>query len=149
MKARATFLLVLMTSAFCLGTLTVSAQEWGGVYRYNANLGRNAGGTAMSVTYQISIEDGANPLAEINADGYQISNTVLCTTRRKGSSIELRFLSYPDGKLENEYGVQLYEKDDVLITLTRVTTSGRTTYRARIGKYNTHVKGPVYFKKTR
>lgn len=138
-----------MASAFCVGTLTVSAQEWGGLYRYKANLGRNAGGTAMNITYEIFIEDGPDPGAEIIADGYQTGNTVLCTTRMNGRSIELRFLSYPDGKLENDFGVQLYEKDDVLITLTRVTTAGKTTYRARIGKYNMDVKGPVNFMKVR
>jgi hypothetical protein len=135
--------------AMCFATLTVSAQEWGGLYRYNANFGRNAGGTAMNVTYEISIEDGPTPGAEISADGYQTSNTVLCTTRKKGSSIELRFLSYPNGKMENEYGVNLYENSDLLMTLTRVVNAGKTKYRAVIGKYNTDVKGPVYFKKVR
>ena len=149
MITRRTFFLTLLTLTFCFGALTVSAQEWGGIYRYNANFGRNAGGTAMNVTYEIAIEDGPTPGAEISADGYQTSNTVLCTTRKKGSSLELRFLSYPDGKMENEYGVKLYEKNDVLITLTPVTKARKTTYRAVIGKYNTDVKGPVIFKKIR
>ena len=103
----------------------------------------------MNVTYEISIEDGANPGADIKADGYQTSNTILCSTRTKGNSIELRFLSYPDGKLENEYGVKLYEKGDVLITLTKVTIKSKTSYKAVIGKYNTDVKGPVHFKKVK
>lgn len=149
MTAHRIFLLTILAMSICLGSLTVSAQEWGGVYRYNANFGRNAGGTAMNVTYEISIEDGPNPGAEISADGYQTSNILLCTTRKKGSSIELRFLSYPDGNMENEYGVKLYEKNDLLITLTRVANAGKTKYRAVMGKYNTSVKGPVYFKKIR
>ncbi len=149
MTAHRTFLLALLTLAICSATLTVSAQEWGGIYRYNANFGRNAGGTLMRVTYEIAIEDGSDPGAEISADGHQTSNTVFCTTRKKGSSLELRFESYPDGKMENDFGVKLYKKGDVLITLTRVKSAGKTTYRAVIGKYNTDVKGPVNFKKIR
>ena len=149
MTAHRIFLLTMLAMSICFATSTVSAQEWGGLYRYNANFGRNAGGTAMNVTYEISIEDGSDPSAEISADGYQTSNTLLCTTRKKGSSIELRFLSYPDGKMENDFGVKLYDKDDLLITLTRVTNAGKTKFRAVIGKYNTDVKGPVYFKKIR
>jgi hypothetical protein len=143
------FLMVMIVATICLATAAASAQEWGGIYTYNANYGWNAGGTAMNVTYQISIEDGTNPSAEISADGYQTSNTVLCTTRTKGNSIELRFLSHADGKMENEYGVKLYEKGDVLITLTRVTLGKKTTYRGVVGKYNTDVKGTMTFKKTR
>ena len=149
MTAHRTFLLIILAMSICFATLSVSAQEWGGLYRYNANFGRNAGGTTMRVTYEIAIEDGPTPDAEITADGYQTGNTVLCNTRQKGNSLELRFLSYPDGKMENDFGVKLYEKGDVLITLTRVTKAGKTTYRAVIGKYNTDVKGPVYFKKIR
>ena len=149
MTTRRTLLLTLLTLAICSAAVSVSAQEWGGLYRYNANFGRNAGGTTMRVTYEIAIEDGPTPDAEITADGYQTGNTLFCTSRTKGSSIELRFQSYPDGKMENEYGVKLYKKGDVLITLTRVTKAGKTTYRAVIGKYNTDVKGPVYFKKIR
>jgi len=149
MIIRRNLLLTLLTLAFCFGASTVSAQEWGGLYRYNANLGRTAGGTAVRITYEIAIEDGSDPGAEISADGYQTSNTVLCTTRKKGSSLELRFQSYPDGEMENEYGVKLYEKSDLLITLTPVKKAGKTSYRAVIGKYNTSVKGPVNFKKIR
>lgn len=149
MTAHRIFLLTILAMSICFATSTVSAQEWGGLYRYNANFGRNAGGTAMNVTYEIAIEDGSDPGAEITADGYQTSNTLLCTTRKKGNSIELRFLSYPDGKMENEYGVKLYEKNDLLLTLSRVASAGKTKYRAVIGKYNTDVKGPVYFKKLR
>ena len=149
MIIRRPLLLTLLTLIFCLGTLTVSAQEWGGIYRYNANFGRNAGGTAMNVTYEIAIEDGPDPGAEITADGYQTGNRILCSTRMKGSSLELRFESYPDGKMENEYGVKLYKKGDLLITLTRVKSGGKTTYRGVIGKYNTDAKGPVIFKRIR
>ena len=149
MTAHRTFLLTILAMSICFATLTVSAQEWGGLYRYNANFGRNAGGTTMRVTYEIAIEDGPTPDAEITADGYQTGNTVLCNTRQKGNSLELRFLSYPDGKMENQFGVKLYKKNDLLITLTRVTSAGKTKYRAVIGKYNTDVKGPVYFKKIR
>ena len=141
------FLLTILAMSICFATLSVSAQEWGGLYRYNASFSRNAGGTAMNVTYEIAIEDGPTPDAEITADGYQTGNTILCTTRIKGSSIELRFLSYPGGKMENDFGVELYKKNDLLMTLTRVTSAGKTKYRAVIGKYNTDVKGPVYFKK--
>jgi hypothetical protein len=149
MTAHRTFLLTILAMSICFATLSVSAQEWGGLYRYNANFGRNAGGFAMNVTYEIGIEDGSDPDAEITADGYQTSNTVLCHSRTKGNSIELRFWSYPDGKMENEYGVKLYKKNDVLLTLTRVVSAGKTKYRAVIGKYNTDVKGPIYFKKVR
>lgn len=136
-----------MASGFA--TLSVSAQSWGGVYSYHANLGRTAGGTRMNIDYEIAIEDDLNGMAEISANGYMTYNTVLCSTRKKGASLELRFLSYPDGKMKNEFGVQLYKKGDVLMTLTRITKAGKTNYRVVMGKYNSELKGPVYFKKTK
>ena len=147
MNARKIFSITIAASILLLAATATSAQEWGGVYKYRANFGKSAGGSVILIDYSIAIEDGSNPAAEITADGYQTSNTILCTTRKRGNSIQLRFLSYPGGGLENEYGVKLYEVGDVLITLTKVVKSGKATYRADIGKYNTDIKGPVLFRK--
>ena len=68
MTAHRTFLLTILAMSVCFATLTVSAQEWGGIYRYNANLGRTAGGTSVNITYEIAIEDGPDPGAEISAE---------------------------------------------------------------------------------
>lgn len=123
--------------------------EWAGTYEYTANLGRNAGGAAMIVTYTIEVTSGnAEPGAVVGASGYMTDDKLRCETRTRGNRINLYFHSYPDGGTANQYGVELYKKGDLLLSLEKVVQQKRTKYRVVWAKYNTDFKKQVFFKKT-
>ena len=119
-----------------------SLSKWTGSYEYTASLGRTAGGTAINITYEVTIRpDGS---AVIQATGYQTDDEIRCDTRVQGNRISLYFKSYPDGGNLNQFGVQLYQKGDFLLSLERVSDR---QFRVRWGKYNTELKRSVLFKK--
>lgn len=131
--------------AFYLGK---TDDSWKGKYIYEANLGRNAGGAAVAIAYEIEItSDNAVLGATITATGYQTDDALRCDTKTEGERINLYFNSYPDGGTKNQYDVELYKKGDLLLSLERVKVQNRMRYRAVWGKYNTDVKKSVYFKK--
>ena len=123
--------------------------EWAGTYEYTASLGRTAGGTGIVVTYTIEVTPGnSEPGAVVEASGYMTDDKLRCETRTQGNRIDFHFHSYPDGDTANAYGVELYKKGDLLLSLEKVVQQKRTRYRVIWAKYNTDFKKRVFFRKT-
>jgi hypothetical protein len=123
--------------------------EWAGTYEYTASLGRTAGGTGIVVTYTIEVTPGnSEPGAVVEASGYMTDDKLRCETRTQGNRTDFRFHSYPDGGTANAYGVELYKKGDLLLSLEKVVQQKRTRYRVIWAKYNTDFKKRVFFRKT-
>jgi len=126
-----------------------SRDAWAGTYESTTTLGHTAGGTPMVVTYTIEVtSDNAELGALIGADGYMTDDRLRCTTRTQGNRINLYFHSYPNGGTTNQYGVELYKKGDLLLSLEKITQQKRTRYRVTWAKYNTDLKKRIFFKKT-
>jgi len=140
-------ILALFNSA--AGQTQSASNEWKGKYEYEASLGRTVPGTGVVIGYTIEISaSNARLGATIHAEGYQTDETLRCDTKTQGSRIDLLFNSYPDGGTANQYGVELYKKGDLLLSLERVTSGKRVRYLVNWGKYVTEVKKRVFFKKT-
>ena len=123
--------------------------EWAGTYEYTASLGRTAGGTGIVVNYTIEVTSGNSELgAVVEASGYMTDDKLRCETKTQGNRIDFHFHSYPDGGTANAYGVELYKKGDLLLSLEKVVQQKRTRYRVLWAKYNTDFKKRVFFKKT-
>jgi hypothetical protein len=95
--------------------------DWAGDYTYEADFGRNAGGTGMVVTYQLHLQGTA---CTLSADGYQTDEQLLCTVHAEGSTLDVRFRSYADGGQKNIYGIAPYRPGESLFTLMH-TPRGR------------------------
>lgn len=123
---------------------------WAGTYEYGANLGRTSGGTVVFIEYTIEISSGNGELgAVISASGYQTDDEVRCDTKTEGKRINLYFNSYPDGGTANQYGVALYKKGELLLTLETISVRGKTGYKVYWGSYSTSLSKQVTFKKTK
>ena len=122
---------------------------WAGTYEYTANLGRTAGGTVMLVTYTVEVTSGNARLGGVvEASGYMTDSRLRCDTRTEGNRLNLYFHSYPDGGTANQYGVELYRKGDLLLSLERIGPQRRPRYRVVWGKLNTDFRRRVFFRKT-
>ena len=142
-------LLPALPSHVAAGAQGQPRDEWAGTYEYTASLGRTAGGTGIVVTYTIVVASGnSEPGAVVEASGYMTDDKLRCETRARGNRIDLHFHSYPDGGTANAYGVELYKKGDLLLSLEKVVQQKRTRYRVLWAKYNTDFKKRVFFKKT-
>jgi hypothetical protein len=122
---------------------------WIGQYEYDADLGRTAGGTGIVISYTVEIKSANAPLgAVIKASGYMTDDEVRSDTKTEGNRISLFFNSYPNGGAKNQFGVELYKKGDLLLSLKKVIVKRKARYLADFIKYNTEVKKRVYFRKT-
>ena len=90
--------------------------SWDGRYRYSANYGKTAGGSAMGVDYQITLAGSA---CRITLDGFQTEETLLCQAVPDGPRLTLRFVSHCDGAPTNAYGVRVYQSGQPLLMLER------------------------------
>ncbi len=111
-----------LAACFIISTTTATAQAnpraaaWYGDYSYTHNAGRTAGGSAIVITYTLHVgEDGCR----MQNDGYQTNESLLCTARMDGNTLRIGFRSYQSGAMVTNWGVQVYQPDQRLLSLVR------------------------------
>lgn len=94
---------------------SAAAQSWYGEYGYEEMVPR-AGGVTGSIDYGLKLDDSG---CTLHAEGVMTNETMLCTARMQGNSLVIRFRSFADGKIKNQYGVTVHKPGETLFTLTR------------------------------
>lgn len=112
-------------------TATARSDTWAGVYEYEDSLGHTAPGTFAVVLYTLSVPDTQNQ-AQLRIQGYQVDEAILCNILMQPNGLTVKFRSYDNGKIENEYGTVVYEPDAILFILERGEKIGTfiTTWKA-------------------
>jgi hypothetical protein len=114
-----------LTSHACMGQ---ESFEWEGEYLYQDQLGKSFGGSPIVIDMNLRIKaDGSCSLV---VNGYQISEKIICRAVSDSVGKQIAFVSYDNGKIENEYGVQQYQVDEVLFSLERSQDKVLTTWQS-------------------
>jgi hypothetical protein len=139
---------------FCLffilsfSVFALAQKSWVGTYIYGEDAGKNAGGAAIFVEHEITVEKNAGKLsAFISSQGYMTSRALNCTAEIAGDRLKIYFSGYGEDNM-----FKPYEKGDLLLTLERRRIKGRDTILtywnklepAAISKWK---NGRVYFTK--
>lgn len=95
---------------------TAAAPGWTGRYSFENGLGRNAGGTYMSIEHNLVIGPRS---CRLTASGYQTDTDIICRANGAGGTLTVNFVSNGDGRIANQYGVIQYRPGQTLFTLTR------------------------------
>ena len=95
-------------------TACASHPAWQGSYIYEADFGENAAEQSVLVEYVLKVGDNS---CKLSVQGYQVSELILCRAVEQEHSLDVKFLSYENGSLLNQYGVQIYLMDQTLFHL--------------------------------
>ena len=102
------------------------ATEWDGTYLYAQSLGQNPpGGPATFVEHRLTIGPAG---CRIVAQGFQTDNSIVCKAAPDGNKLNVAFVSFGDGRIENKYGVRQYKVDQPLFSMTRTPAGLVTTW---------------------
>lgn len=117
---------------------------WEGTYTFQE---RGSGG--MVVQHIIVVyRQGDSLVADIDANGFQTSRSLRCSTKLEGDKLSLYFQSY---RADNTFTP--YRKGQFLLALASSTAGGRTRLLTYWGAYesalNQAKSGRGYFKKTK
>jgi hypothetical protein len=123
--------------------------SWEGTYTFQEGGGRTAGGTGEFVEHTLVIRRRGDELtADIEANGFQTSRSLRCSTKAEGDKLHLYFQSYREGNVFTPY-----QKGQLLLTLERSAVGRRSRVLTYWGAYqpalNSLRGGRVYFKKTK
>lgn len=133
---------------FVFSAAAHAQSEWVGVYDFNEDGGKNAGGTVIFVTHELEIkETGDGLVAFIQSNGYQTSKDLIGTAKVEGNKLLIYFESYGENNV-----FESYEEGDLLLTLEKQTVKGKTQILTHWNKFEPIVpanekSGKVYFKK--
>ena len=118
--------LVLIATACRAGTQGDAAStNWAGVWEYGSNPGSTAGGSPITMQYQLTIaERGAVPAATLVIRGFQTDETLLGDVDATPTRLTVRFRSYDGGSPLNAYGVAEHHAGESLVTLARDDAQG-------------------------
>ena len=128
-------------------SLHANAQnDWKGTYSFDENGGKNAGGTTIFISHELTLFDGGEGLiARLQSNGYQTSSDLICTTKAEGSKLLIYFQSYGEDNM-----FEPYKPGDLLFTLERKTEKGKPVVLTHWGKFTPAIpknskSGKVYF----
>ncbi len=102
--------------ALLFSTACHSSGVWNGTYIYVKNSGNTAGGTIISTEYVLKIDASS---CKLNIDGFQVEDRILCNAVSNDDVLSVKFKSYGNGSLLNDFGVSVYKVHDVLFSLTK------------------------------
>jgi hypothetical protein len=143
----------ILVSFFLVVTFSLAAnaqKEWLGGYVYDEDGGKTAGGTAIFISHQIDVVESDDGLVvTIQSNGYQTSRDLVGTAKVVGAKLLVYFDSYGENNI-----FEPYEKGDLLFTLERKTTKGKSEILTYWGKFQPVVPknekpGKVYFVKNK
>lgn len=122
------------------------APNWNGAYAYSEPAGRDAGGAGPAAFVEHRLIVGANG-CRLTAKGYQTDSEIRCKATPSAGRLDVSFLSFGDGKVENKYGVKLYSVGQPLFSIARKGAALTTTWQG----YSKALVAPrpagAYFKK--
>lgn len=114
---------------------------WFGNYSYEAAMGENAGGDQVIVEYDLKLQDST---CEIDIEGYQTSESIVCTAKMEGDSLNIYFKSYSDGSIKNVYDVEVYPVGSLLFKLS-TTDKGLITHWENLVPDESTIKDGIFF----
>ena len=128
---------VFMVATACMAGGTENV--WYGEYSYYASGGQTAGGSQIMMDITLKIDkQGGKESCELNADGYQTYDRILCTTAMDKNRLTLQFKSYPDGKIVNPIGVVEYKVGETLFSLEKSTAKNEKKQNRYIPHWGTY-----------
>lgn len=89
-------------------------KNWNGSYVYSSNPGATVAEQSTSVNYKLSVSAGK---CELNIQGFQVAETILCTIEPTADDLNIKFRSYANGNTKNIYDVAVYEVGKPLFQL--------------------------------
>lgn len=107
--------LILIGLLLLFAVSAAGQKEWAGYYVFEEDGGRNAGGTAIFVSHELTVmetDDGL--IAHLESNGYQTSKDLNCKVRVNGNKLEVYFESYGENNV-----FEPYSPIDLLFTLER------------------------------
>jgi hypothetical protein len=139
------------TIAFCLlcAIATFAQNPWLGVYEFNEDGGKNAGGTVIFISHRLEIMNSDDGLiATLESNGYQTSKDLLCSVKIKGEKAYVYFLGYGDNNV-----FESYTKGQLMLTLESKIVAGKPSFLTYWGEFKPIVpknekNGKVYFTKS-
>lgn len=90
--------------------------SWDGNYRCELDLGENVAGQSTWAEYELSISKDS---CSLEAKGFQLDESIVCSTSAQGHRLDVQFKSYSNGDLGNLFGVQVYRVNETLFSLER------------------------------
>nr|WP_294553774.1 DUF5991 domain-containing protein [uncultured Rhodopila sp.] len=102
------------------------SSDWLGIFQYDYYGGRTRGGSAIAVSYRLSLDD--NAAARLEVTGYQSDQSYICDVSEEGTRLDIRFHSYKNGDLVNQYGVSQYKPGEVLFAIVAEHKNGRAQF---------------------
>jgi hypothetical protein len=107
---------LLSTLLLSFAASTSLTPSWDGNYRCELNLGENTAGQSTWAKYELSISEGS---CSLEATGFQLDESIVCSTKAQGDRLDVRFKSYSNGELSNLFGVQVYRVRETLFSLEK------------------------------
>jgi hypothetical protein len=141
-----------IAGALALATLAGGAVAqttgWNGTYAFNESLGRDAVGTGISIFVDHRLTVGPKG-CRFTANGYQTNTTIRCAAKASGDRLDVAFVSFGDGSVKNQFGVQLYKPGQTMFSLSREGGRLITTWKAYTPQMEQNEKPAIYFKPVR
>jgi hypothetical protein len=138
-----TFIRILLFTVFMAATACMAGNTenaWSGEYDYFSSGGETAGGSKIMMHITLKIDkQGGEERCQLNADGYQTYDRIVCTAAMDKNRLTLRFKSYPDGSIANPIGVEEYKVGETLFSLEKVTAKNekkQNLYSPQWGSYS-------------
>lgn len=124
---RKLFALALVVAGYPVGA---SASTWSGQYAYSASHGKTAAGTPVIIDYTLTL--GQHPMTDCQlvVQGYQVNEAIRCEATLSDGHLDVRFRSYGNGRVTNQYGVAVYPPKAVLFSLKCQNKALITHWRA-------------------
>lgn len=107
-------------------TAALAAGPWDGTYVWEQGLGKNPGGMALFVTHTLKID---GPDCRLDAEGAQTNEHIRCKATANGDKLDVTFVSFADGGMNNQFGKKIYSPNQPLFTLKRQGGAIATTWQ--------------------
>ena len=138
--------LLIAISLLVLSLHANAQNDWKGTYSFDENGGKNAGGTVIFISHELSVFDGDDGFAaRLQSNGYQTSADLICSAKVDGAKLMIYFQSYGEDNM-----FEPYKPGDLLLTFERKTEKGKPIILTHWGKFTpaspkNAKSGKVYF----
>ncbi|HEX6125984.1 MAG TPA: DUF5991 domain-containing protein [Pyrinomonadaceae bacterium] len=145
MTRKFTLLLQFAVALLLFPASALAHTDWKGSYTFDEDGGKNAGGSAIFISHELTISDGGEGLvATLESNGYQTSSNLICKAKAEGSKLLIYFQSYGENNM-----FEPYKEGDLLLTLESTVAKGILTHW---GKFTASIpknqkSGRSYFSK--
>lgn len=138
-----TFIRILLLSFAMVATACMAGnldQAWVGEYHYSIVGGETARHLPVTTDITLKISQQGNLVkCQLNADGYQTYDRIVCTPVMDNHQLTLQFKSYTDGNTVNPLGVAEYKVGETLFSLEQAadtTEKKQNLFTPHWGKYS-------------